>query len=115
MRHRRFDRREFVGMAARGALGAAAWGRGLPAGRRQSRSPNSEVRLAVIGFGEPSRAARWANVVLGAWLVAAPWVLWDDTSSPRWHEPAAGVLIVLLSIRRGPVEGRFGGWDPYVV
>jgi uncharacterized membrane protein len=73
------------------------------------------VTFAVIGFGEPSRAARWVNVPLGLWLVAAPWVLWDDTSAPRWHEPVVGVLVVLLSMRKGRVGERFGSWDRYVV
>jgi hypothetical protein len=25
------------------------------------------------------------------------------------------VLVILLTLRRGPVEARFGGWDRYVV
>jgi hypothetical protein len=47
--------------------------------------------------------------------VVAPLVLWDDTADIRWPEAVAGVVIVLLSRRRGPVKERFGGWDRYVV
>jgi hypothetical protein len=73
------------------------------------------VTFAVIGFGEPARAARWVNVLLGLWLLAAPLVLRDDTSDIRWPEAVAGVAIILLSLRRGPVSGRFGSWDRQVV
>ena len=67
------------------------------------------VTFAVIGFGEPSRAARWVNVPLGVWLLVAPWVLAGGGTAGRWNDVACGVAIVLLSLRRGPVEERFGG------
>jgi uncharacterized membrane protein len=73
------------------------------------------VTFAVIGFGEPARAARWVCIPLGVWLLVAPWVLSGDTSPGRWNAIAVGVAILLLSPRRGHVEGRFGGWDRYVV
>lgn len=73
------------------------------------------VTFAVIGFGEAARAARWGCVPLGAWLAVAPWVLSGAPPTARWVETAAGVAVVLLSVRRGPVQGRFGGWDRYVV
>lgn len=73
------------------------------------------VTFAAIGFGEAARAARWVNVPLGIWLLIAPWVLPGDPGAARWHDPALGIAVVLLSLRRGRVEGRFGGWDRYVV
>jgi uncharacterized membrane protein len=73
------------------------------------------VTCAVIGFGEPSRSVRLVNVLLGLWLVASPVVLWDDTSDLRWPEAVAGVAVIALSLRRGPVDERFGSWDRYVV
>jgi uncharacterized membrane protein len=73
------------------------------------------VTFAVIGFGEPSRSARLVNVLLGLWLLASPLVLWDDTSDVRWPEAIAGVAVILLSLRRGPVSERFGTWNRYVV
>jgi uncharacterized membrane protein len=71
--------------------------------------------FAVIGFGEAARPARLVNVLVGLWLVISPLVLWDDTADLRWPEAAAGVAVILLSIRRGPVEGRYGSWDRVVV
>jgi uncharacterized membrane protein len=73
------------------------------------------VTFAVIGFGEAARAARWANVPLGAWLLAAPWVLSGASQAAAWSGVAAGAAVILLSVRRGPVKSRFGGWDPFVL
>jgi hypothetical protein len=73
------------------------------------------VTFAVIGFGEASRSARLVNVLFGLWLLVSPLVLWDDTSDVRWPESVAGLAVVLLSLRRGPVDERFGTWDRYVV
>lgn len=73
------------------------------------------VTFAVIGFGESARAARWVNVVFGAWLVLSPFLFRDDTSAFRWHELLAGVAVIALTFRRGPIGERFGSWDRYVV
>jgi hypothetical protein len=71
--------------------------------------------FAVIGFGEAARAARWFNVPLGAWLLIAPWILTSNTSSARWNDMAVGALIIVLTVRRGSVQSRFGSWDRFVV
>jgi hypothetical protein len=73
------------------------------------------VTFAVIGFGESARGARWVCVPLGVWLAFAPWLLPGDTGFSQAGGVMAGVLVVLLTLRRGPVEGQFGGWDRYVV
>ncbi len=73
------------------------------------------VTFAVIGFGEPARAARWVCVPFGAWLLIAPWALTGDTPAGRWNAVAVGAAVLLLAPRRGPVEERFGSWDRYVV
>jgi hypothetical protein len=73
------------------------------------------VTFAVIGFGESARAARWANILFGAWLLISPWALGGGPDSLRWLEPVAGIAVIALTPRRGPVMGRFAGWDPFVV
>ncbi len=88
--------------------GAAAAGNALVAGALV-------VTVAVIGFGESARAARWVGVPLGAWLAVAPLVLTDAPTAARWNVAVVGVAVAALSVRRGPVEGRFGGWDRFVV
>jgi len=71
--------------------------------------------FAVIGFGETARPARLVNVLVGLWLVMSPLVLWNDASGLRWPEAAAGVAVILLSLRRGQVEGRYGSWERALV
>lgn len=73
------------------------------------------VTFAVIGFGEAARAARCVNVLLGAWLLLAVWVLDGYTPTARWLVPAVGITVVLLSLRRGPVTGQYGGWNRFIV
>jgi uncharacterized membrane protein len=73
------------------------------------------VTFAVIGFGEPSRAARLANVLFGLWLLASPLILRDGMPDIRWPESVAGAAVILLSLRRGPVVERFGSWDRYII
>jgi uncharacterized membrane protein len=73
------------------------------------------VTFAVIGFGEAARAARFVNVPLGLWVIVAPWVLSGAAPSARWNDLAIGLAVVLLSLPRGRIEGRFGGWDRCVI
>jgi hypothetical protein len=69
----------------------------------------------VIAFGEVARPARFLNVLMGLWLIAAPWLLSGDTNASRWNDVAVGAAIVLLSFRRGRIEERFGRWNRYLV
>jgi hypothetical protein len=73
------------------------------------------VTWAVIAFGEIVRPVRLLNVLLGLWLIAAPWLLAGDTPTSRWNDVIVGALVVVLSIRRGRVEERFGNWNRYLV
>lgn len=73
------------------------------------------ITFAAIGFGEAPRAARLVNVPLGAWLLVAPWIFSGGSTSAQWNDMAIGTAVILLSLRRGRVEGRFGSWDRYVV
>ena len=73
------------------------------------------ITFAVIGFGEPSRSARLVNTPLGAWLLVAPWVLSGVSPEAQWNDVIVGAAVILLSIRRGRIEERFGSWDRYLV
>ena len=73
------------------------------------------ITWAVIAFGEVARPVRLLNVLLGLWLIAAPWLLAGDTGGSRWNDVAVGALVVVLSLRRGRIEERFGNWNNYLV
>jgi hypothetical protein len=69
------------------------------------------VTVAVIAWAEVLRAARFLNVLLGCWIVLAPWVLAGAPRLVRWHDLLVGALLVLLSFRRGPVQETYGSWQ----
>ena len=74
------------------------------------------VTVSIIAFAEVVRSVRFINIVFGAWLIAAPWLL-DGvaTSSATWNSVICGILLILLAIPRGRVNDSYAGWDKYVV
>lgn len=67
------------------------------------------VATAIMAATEVTRPLRWLGVPLGAWLLAAPWVLGYADALARADSIVAGVLVIVLSLIRGTVHGRFGG------
>jgi len=66
------------------------------------------VTVAVIALADVGRALRFINVFFGAWMIAASWLLGGATSFSRWSDVIVGALLVLLSLRRGPVGEQYG-------
>ena len=73
------------------------------------------VTFAVIAMAEVARPLRFLNLLFGGWLVLAPWLLDGFTTTGKWSGLIAGVVLVLLSLPRGRVHQRYGGWDAVVV
>ncbi|MGZ8422446.1 MAG: SPW repeat domain-containing protein [Nitrospira sp.] len=64
--------------------------------------------FGMIAMSECTRAMRWVNLVLGTWLVMAPF--WLDYPDERaFGSIALGVASVLLALVRSPISERFGG------
>ena len=72
------------------------------------------VTTAVVTMAEVIRAGRFVNVLAGLWVIAAPWFLSDASTTARWSNAIAGILIVLLSIPGGSIRERYGHWDKYI-
>jgi uncharacterized membrane protein len=72
------------------------------------------ITFAAIGFGDASRAVRWLGVPLGLWIAASPWILEGGETFARWSDLATGAAIAVLSVRRGPIQGSFGGWRRFI-
>jgi hypothetical protein len=73
--------------------------------------------LALIAAFEVTRPVRWLNVVLGVWLVLAPWVLGYGGWGDLLHSTVVGAAVAVLALVRGRVTDRFGGgwsalWRP---
>ncbi|MCI0460817.1 MAG: vitamin K epoxide reductase family protein [Gemmataceae bacterium] len=73
------------------------------------------VTFAVIAIGEVARAARFVNVLFGAWLVGTPWLLTGFTPGAQWTDVVVGAVLILLSLPRGHVKERYGSWQRYIV
>ncbi|HZO91682.1 MAG TPA: vitamin K epoxide reductase family protein [Chthonomonadaceae bacterium] len=73
------------------------------------------LTIAVITMAEVVRAGRFLNVLLGLWIVAAPWLLSGAPMAGRLADAAAGIALILLSLPRSVVRERYGGWDRYIV
>ncbi len=65
--------------------------------------------FAIIACWQVMRGLRWINVLLGVWLLAAPWVLGYEGATPKIQSMLAGALIAALSLVRGEADKRFGG------
>jgi uncharacterized membrane protein len=72
------------------------------------------VATAVLALAEVGRAIRLLNVLFGAWVIAAPWILGGATPASRWGDVLVGTLVILLSVPRGPVRERYGTWKRYI-
>lgn len=69
------------------------------------------LTVSVISMAEVLRAGRYLNVLLGFGIIALPLLISGLGPAAQWSHAAAGLLLVLLSIRRGPVKQKYGSWD----
>jgi nucleoside-diphosphate-sugar epimerase len=72
------------------------------------------VTFAVVAIAEPARMTRFLNAVLGACVLVMPWVLEGGAPGWAWTSLASGPALVALSLRRGPVTDRYGGWQRFI-
>jgi hypothetical protein len=73
------------------------------------------ITVAGIATAEVVRTTRFFNVLLGLWLLLAPWVLEGSTTGSALNNVIFGLVLVGLSIPRGKVLERYGTWDRYIV
>src|SRR5690606_3726948 len=72
------------------------------------------VTTSVIALAEIARSLRWLNLLFAAALLVTPFVFGADTVATV-TSIALGILLALLSLRRGAVGRRWGGWERYIV
>ena len=72
------------------------------------------VTFALIALAEVARAARFANILIGAWIVISPWMMSGAGITAKWSGVAAGITVILLSLPRGPILQRYGGWERFI-
>ncbi len=60
-----------------------------------------EVVMANSSYASQAKAASGVNLVLGAWLVASPWIFdYSTLSAATWNSVMVGALIAVIGITR---------------
>jgi uncharacterized membrane protein len=74
------------------------------------------VTTAVIAMAEVARPLRFINMLFGAWLVLAPWLLDGAPPFARWSDAVIGIALIGLSLPRGTrSRHHYASWDRFVV
>jgi len=74
------------------------------------------ITVAIIATAEVARSLRFINVLFGAWLVLAPWILGGASTVAAVSSVGLGLALVALSLPRGRRSNEhYAGWDRYVV
>ena len=72
------------------------------------------ITIAVSAFAEVARSVRYVNALFGTALLIVPFV-YGAAPAVMISEIVCGVLLILLSLRRGPVRARYGQWNRLIV
>ncbi len=72
------------------------------------------LTVTVTALAEVARPVRYANILLGAALIALAAVFWPNPWAGL-SSVACGAALVVLAFRRGPVLARYGGWNKLIV
>jgi uncharacterized membrane protein len=73
------------------------------------------VVIAFVAWAEVTRTVRFLNVLIGLAIAVAIWFLPDVSLAARVSDLVAGVVLIVLSVPRGPIRDRYGSWDPFIV
>ena len=74
------------------------------------------ITVAIIATAEVARPLRFINVLFGAWLLLAPWVLEGASTVAAAVSIVLGLALIGLSLPRGRRSSEhYAGWDRYVV
>lgn len=57
------------------------------------------VRLAAPNVSWPS----WINLLIGIWMIIAPWTISNTTIGARWNEVVVGIIVAGLAWTSGAI------------
>lgn len=73
------------------------------------------ITFSVIAMAEVTRYVRFINIAFGAWLIAAPFVMEGGNTTAQWNDIIMGILVLVLSIRKGAIKERYGTYDTAII
>jgi cytochrome c biogenesis protein CcdA len=72
--------------------------------------------LGIIRLGAPHLSwPSWINLLIGIWIIIAPWTISNTTTSARWNEVIVGIIVALLAWSSGAItitDNRHGTKHP---
>ena len=55
--------------------------------------------IAIVNFADDQNWPAWANLMTGAWTIAAPWIIqFAENGAALWSHLVVGLLVVLTSV-----------------
>lgn len=72
------------------------------------------VTFSVVAFAEPARLARYPNIPLGLWLILSAWSFDNVAYGWPWISLGSGLVLIMLNLRRGPINERYGDWQRFI-
>lgn len=72
------------------------------------------ITVSVLAMAEVARTLRLLNVLIGLWLMAAPWLLEGGSTVAGVGSVVTGILVVVLSIPKGAIHYRYGNWNKLI-
>lgn len=72
------------------------------------------MTFSIVSMSEISRTLRFVNVLCGLWLISSLWFFETPGTAALLNGLISGVLLILLSFRKGKVIDQRGGFDQYV-
>jgi hypothetical protein len=65
--------------------------------------------FAIISLWEVNHGAHYFDILPGLWFIIAPFIFHFQSGSATWIAVVSGVLVVLLSLVKRRVKGKYGG------
>ncbi len=72
------------------------------------------ITVSIIAMAEAARPVRWLLIPLGSMLLLTPFMHGAGIFATL-VTLLCGVAIIALSVRRGPIRGRYGSWSKLLV
>jgi hypothetical protein len=73
------------------------------------------VTVTCIATSESARAFRFLNVLLGSCLLIIPFLFEDQGLYEEMNGLIAGSLLILFTIRKGPIYQSYGPWNRLII
>lgn len=72
------------------------------------------ITFATLAMAEVLRFFRFMSTIFGAWLILTVLFLEVTTVAGEWWLLVAGLALILLSFRRGPIEEKYGTYQAVI-